>query len=775
MGRIGVVVSDIEERLVRHKAWNAWQQLFGQILVFSPSLMFSCHEAVKAATVGPESELVQTAQVLPTTQGEQAAPPQEARQAAVTGAKPGISVVQVNGSLSDTQLSRDETAARIIVSRDDLLRYGDTNVAEALKRVPGVTVGSGGDLRLRGLGSGYTQILLDSGPVPPGFLISSISPENIERVEIMHSATAEFSTQAIAGTINIILRKSTPAARTTIKLGGQRERTAWGGVGSFSFSDKADKRSHTINGSFVDARSDQATAVYYGERGLLDRVVSEWYNPKRITGRARGFNLSPRVNWMLGQDNALSSQSFVGWSRTNLVGVEDTKLISGRLPLFTGVGATADTENSSLRSELIWNRKLESGSRIEARFGASYLFIDNEAEMNQYLGPSVALQRVEYRRTRDAGLTTRGKYSRPYASAHSIALGWDGGATIRRDGVVQKDKFLQQLPRTPIDVDEDLTARIYRLAAFVQDEWEVSPRLSAYFGFRWEGIETRVAGYAQPPASNRAVVFSPLVQTLWKLPDRKNEQLRLALTRTFRAPSLSRLTPYRDYSANNSASDPDNQGNPQLKPELATGIDATFESYFSKNGMLSVRVYARRLQHVINPRVTQVGGIWLSRPENIGDADTHGVEFESKLPLQELYPQAPKIELAASLARNWSSLSEVPGPNNRLSSQTPSSATFRADYVANATWTAGASFAFQGAGPVRLSEYQYAFRSATRSLDVYWLWRLRSSTQLRMSVSNALGQDSVSQSRYLTPNYTTDSKTTSQTSPLVRVMLEMSL
>ncbi len=61
---------------------------------------------------------------------------------------------------------RESTASKIIVNSDEITKYGDTNLLEVLKRLPGVTVdsgpgGRGGAVRMRGLGSGYTQILVN--------------------------------------------------------------------------------------------------------------------------------------------------------------------------------------------------------------------------------------------------------------------------------------------------------------------------------------------------------------------------------------------------------------------------------------------------------------------------------------------------------------------------------------------------------------------------------------------------------------------------------------
>lgn len=57
--------------------------------------------------------------------------------------------VQVQGKAYDAR--RDDTAARIVVRHDDIVRYGDTKLLDALKRLPGVTVsgstGRGGEIR----------------------------------------------------------------------------------------------------------------------------------------------------------------------------------------------------------------------------------------------------------------------------------------------------------------------------------------------------------------------------------------------------------------------------------------------------------------------------------------------------------------------------------------------------------------------------------------------------------------------------------------------------
>src|SRR5450830_1280285 len=130
---------------------------------------------------------------------------------ASTGVGVTLKPVDVIGVASDdTEKRRLSTAAKIVVGRDDIERYGDSSVGELLKRLPGITMqgrpGRGGAPRMRGLGGGYTQILVDGERVARGFSLDDLSPEQIERIEILRAPTAETGARAIAGTINIITR-----------------------------------------------------------------------------------------------------------------------------------------------------------------------------------------------------------------------------------------------------------------------------------------------------------------------------------------------------------------------------------------------------------------------------------------------------------------------------------------------------------------------------------------------------------------------------------------
>jgi iron complex outermembrane receptor protein len=115
--------------------------------------------------------------------------------------------VEIAGRLGATELRRAASVAKQIYGREELDKFGDTNTLDVLRRLPGVNVDAGGP-RMRGLGAGYTQILINGDPAPQGFALDRLDPAQIERIEVLRAPTADQSAQAIAGTINIILKEA---------------------------------------------------------------------------------------------------------------------------------------------------------------------------------------------------------------------------------------------------------------------------------------------------------------------------------------------------------------------------------------------------------------------------------------------------------------------------------------------------------------------------------------------------------------------------------------
>ena len=164
----------------------------------------------------------------PTTRDQPATPPADTASKDAKTNKDAADAGQLNrvevvGNNSEVEQRRASTASRIVIGKEEIERYGDSSVSEVLKRLPGVTTGGrpgrGGDVRMRGMGGGYTQILLNGERMPPGFSLDNLPPDQLERIEVMRAPTAEFGARAVAGTINIVLKEALKKTANEVRMG----------------------------------------------------------------------------------------------------------------------------------------------------------------------------------------------------------------------------------------------------------------------------------------------------------------------------------------------------------------------------------------------------------------------------------------------------------------------------------------------------------------------------------------------------------------------------
>lgn len=689
----------------------------------------------------------------------------------------GVQTVEVQGKTQYDE-RRLDTATKIVVTQEEILKYGDTNLGDVMKRLPGVTVGGvqgrGGAIRMRGLGAGYTQIMLNGEPAPPGFSLDSLSPDMVERIEVIRAATAEHSTQAIAGSINIVLKKAVQTAQRELKLGAQTDGDKPMAIVNYQLSDKAGPWSYAIGGNLAKGKYDRPGVFTEQSYDAKGKQILERSTQTGSVGNFTSFGMAPRINYNFANGDTLTTQNFINYNKSDGQNYETSQTSLGALPNYSSDAQDYKSDFLMVRSNLNWVHKMADSAKLDVKLGLNYNKRSTDVTFAGYnQAGQNTLQRLSNSDGTDKGFTSSGKYSAPFVEDHSLVFGWDMAYSKRNETRIQNDAILNGSPIRPINLNEVFDANVTRMAVFAQDEWQYGKQLSIYGGLRWEGINTKSSGNSYATVDNRSAVWSPVLQVLYKLPDSKNDQLRAGLTRTYKAPDTNRLIPRRFISLNNSPTNPDSMGNPDLKPELAWGLDLAYEHYFADGGNFSASVYYRRIDNVIHNVTSLIDTSWVSRPVNQGEATTRGIELDAKFPLRSFIKDAPQIDFRANLSFNWSSLSTVPGPNNRLDSQTPVSANLGLDYTVDGLpLTLGANAGFQSAGTVRISENQYSYATPKRVLDVYGLWKFDRKTSLRLSFSNALHQDNFAQSRYVDQTGSTLQSTLTPTTVTTRLWFE---
>ncbi|MGZ8303721.1 MAG: TonB-dependent receptor plug domain-containing protein, partial [Telluria sp.] len=446
--------------------------------------------------------------------------------------------VEVRGSTEAYNPRRDDTATKIVVNHEEIVKYGDTNVLDVLKRLPGVNIdgaaGRGGAIRMRGLSAGYTQVLINGERAPAGFSMESLAPDSIERIEVLRAASAEFSTQSIAGTINIVLKKAVKVAQREVKAGYMTGNGVKQPTLNLQLSDKVGKFSYSLSANAM-----------HNTFGRQSPTVEEGFDPTgrqvllRTTasddsGRFDSINIGPRLNWTFENGDTLTSQTFLNANRGAMKHRRATMTQAGSAPPFPETDTRSDSEYAALRTDLNWVKKLGGSARLDVKAGAFASRMASDMQRFGYAGASaLALDSFTSMESNESGYTTTGKYSTPIGEGHSLALGWDAGYSERDENRLQRDIHAGA---APYSADEDFRAEVTRVAMYGQDEWNVTPRWSVYFGVRWEGIETTSSGTSFQGVTSSTQVWSPLFQTLYKLPGTKSDQVRLAVTRTYKAP-----------------------------------------------------------------------------------------------------------------------------------------------------------------------------------------------------------------------------------------------
>jgi outer membrane receptor for ferrienterochelin and colicin len=672
--------------------------------------------------------------------------------------------VDVRGKAADYDPRRDDTASRIVVRHEELVKYGDTNLLDALKRIPGVTVsgsaGRGGEVRMQGLGGGYTQVLVDGERVSSGAAFDTLAPDAVERVEVRRSATADLPTQGIAGTINIVLKKVVRTREREFKAGVEAGRDTRSRNASLRLADKRDRFSYSL--ALEAMRNDFHGDVPGREEGFdaAGRPTLLRTTAGREHGHLETLSLVPRLAWTLDGGDTLALEGLATLNRFR-VGVH--------APTTTWLGETAPYPRQDIRisndmgsrgAALEWVHGFDGGGKLETKFNASAGHTDNgsdrDAGGNQAIG---SLRRDIDSTGHDRNIGTTGKVILPLWEGHALDIGWDAGRAHRDDARREFD------PTQPVLAiphgDERYTGTVTRLALYAQDDWQVTSAWSAYLGMRWEGVRIRTDG-----ARSRVSVFSPIFQTLYKLPGQRNDRVRLAIARTYKAPGMEALLPHRYTTVNNSQVEPDVQGNPDLKPELALAVDAAYEREWAPGALFAVSASQRRIDDTTRNlvRFDAAGGRWVSQPENVGSATSRTLQVETHFPWRTL-------NVRADVARNWSHVDAVPGPDNRLDQQVPLSANVGADWQRDRL-SAGANFGFRQGGMVRVSANQRVYLHVQRDLDLYAAWKLDGGAQLRVTAVNVLGSDFVNDSSYVTEGGVLRNRVVNVRRPSVRAAFE---
>jgi iron complex outermembrane receptor protein len=452
-----------------------------------------------------------------------------------------------------------------------------------------------------------------------------------------------------------------------------------------------------------------------------------------------GMNATARLQFKGDPGETFTLMPFVALSQGKSPG---SIQIDQTLPSAVSTGASTENKNHFAVGRLNgqWRRKLSADSNMEWKFNVGGWNSHNEyaQTLDDPIHPTSFLPKVlDNSHIQDRSANVGGKYTNVMGGGHQWVSGTEVEAVRRTQEVVGTYQLFQG--------SADYQASSTRYALYSQDEWQLTPNWATHLGARHEGLMT-AGSTADGDVSNRSSVFTPLLHAMWRPNPDSRDQVRMSLTRSFKTPTMPTLLARRTYTrdAENSRTNPDVSGNPNLKPEIATGLDVAIERYLPQGGVLSASAFHRRVQNLIRNVTTYepVPGIpntsrWLSSPQNISEAITEGIELEAKFRMDQWIDKAPHVDLRSNVSFYRSRVLSIDGANNRLDQQPDMTANLGADYrLSVVPLTLGGNVNYNPGYSTRLSAEQLVTVSQKRVMDVYGLWRVDGSTAWRLTLSN---------------------------------------
>ncbi len=545
----------------------------------------------------------------------------------------------------EAQIERKESyIQKIVISEEEIERFGDVSVGDVLKRLPGTSftgpAGVAKDVRMRGLDKGYTQFMINGEPVPGAtkerqMQVDRLPADMIERIEIIRNPSAEYDSGNVGGIVNIVFKQRIDEVTRT--------RIAYGKNGDLEVGDviaQTSKRWGDIDLLLAASYTKGAEDVVEEKNAYnvtTGAVSSHEYKPKPVDKTE--FLFTPRLTWRFGEDK-LTLEPFISKGtedKTETNTVDNTRVVTSR------VNATENKDDTIARlagrydGKTAWGNwyaKAGSQKTTSEKDKVTYTQSYNATtgaytgakrateyeELNEtinYLGTGVVVPFANIHRL-SAGFELRySDYSsRKPKTEQSISAAGVPGAVVDKSGV--RDKF---------DIAED------KLVFYIQDEINLFARHWLTPGVRYERVGREAEGGNSVALTSTTHANNPSLHYRWAILDSLN--FRSSYAQTLKLPKFDQLNPLIE-SKTGSASDPDKGGNAALTPEKASGFEAGFEKLFMGNrGIAGINFYNRDVKDFIEERTKQEGARYVKRPYNVGDAHFWGVELDLRFPLYE--------------------------------------------------------------------------------------------------------------------------------------------
>lgn len=434
-----------------------------------------------------------------------------------------------------------------IITQEQIANSGSNNLADILTYQTGIRLSQdnilGSSMSLGGLSGQNVKILIDGIPIigrQDGDIdISQINLNNIERIEVIDGPlSVNYGTNALAGTINLITKKS---AKKSLSLSVN---PYYESIGNYNLTTSVglNVKKHsfylTAGRNFFDGWKDGDPFFEFPESKLADTTRTKSWKPKeqyfadfRYTTAIKGWTISPVVRYF---DEVITNRGLPAapYYQTALDDYYKTNRTDANINL------AKRFKNSKFTALLAFNQFARTKNT----------YVKDLTELSQTLSEGTGAQDTSYFDL----INLRANYSHPI-----------GNKFILEEGI---DLNYETAVGRRIETNEKTQGDF---AAYLTAEWEILKNLKFKPGVR----------YAYN--TNYTAPITPSANLFYKF---RKFQFRGSFARGFRAPSLKEL--YFDFVDINH----DIQGNDALNAESSYNYSAgiTWIDKTSARGLLQI-------------------------------------------------------------------------------------------------------------------------------------------------------------------------------------------
>lgn len=565
----------------------------------------------------------------------------------------------------------------LVYDEEYFRRFEPLTAGDALKRVPSVTflsdVLESDGARLRGLDPGYTQILINGDRIPGSnadrsFFLDRIPAELVKQVEIVRSNSARRTGDAVAGTLNIVLRDA-------LSMDGGYVRG-----GALIFDDGEIKPSGGLyyGGKFGPGRllagvnvqgrynPKKKTSFRYGDspENNPDYATDDFVDRENQADTRNGTDYAGNLSWAYddGENKFEIAGNYVRTDRDQIErssGYDDPTSTTGPIRINADGNLTYDNYNPLYIRQESWavsSKFVKDWDLGKTSVRVSFARFDNREDEFEH---EIEFDRSTPRYTGDFAKTRirDDEFSAQLEQTFRLAEGFDfalGGFLQNKDRNTDisdvrnrfnipratlatynqftnnPDEYAIDFPATSSTPGGLNTVQENRKDVYALIEGNSGPaKFEA--GLRWENtsvtIDDKTVAAALRQTKTKYDILLPSASVKVQLGDGR---LTASAARTVRRPRFDYISPALLEAE---LGDNDLAGNANLRPETAWGGDLGYEHKLGRTGVVGVNVFYRKIQSLVELTNTGVegsegDGTFVYQPQNVGDGKVWGIEFD---------------------------------------------------------------------------------------------------------------------------------------------------